>query len=625
MKLKQPGGPILLVHRCFFVLAALPFALLASPLRGEEAGVSGLQGAPDKASRNAAQGAEQGAAQTASRFEDFAQVYVDQFFEPTGHLTLSEQSRRKGRALAHYALGRSLEAQGRAQEAVEAYAEVLRNDPGQFVLARKTAYLLARAGRVEEAMKLLEDSLARHPDEAFVHIALSEFIATYEGNLPEGIRRAFEIAEGAVERFPDDASVYEHLVKLHFSADRRDEARRLVAKAAQSESKDPEFWLRLGRLATRTSPAVQGEGLADSELVNAIYEKALDRAGDDLSLAEKVGDYYLASGQHDLAVAVFFPLVEALADRIDLRMKLAQAFAAKGDEEKLIETLEGIVAIDPQNADVHKQIAGIYLRSERYKEAIPHVRASLAITKGSAEEYGALARMMLEAGEEEEAIAFLDKSAQLFPETPEFPLLMTFILGRLERWEESVKQFERTVELARDKHPHVLNETFYFRFAAAVERSKDFDRAEELFRKTIEMIAKNDPEDENQEFTATVYNYLGYMWLENDKNIDEAGELIKTAAELQPESGAIADSLGWFHFKKGRYEEARDELLRAETLMEKPDPVVYDHLGQAFFHLGEFEKAVDYLEQARELEPENEEYRERLEEYRKAAASGDSQ
>lgn len=603
MKLKQSGGPFRLVHRPVSfsgrLLAVLSLALLlsspgwvVSPLRAD----------------------------SAIRLEDYAEIYVDQYFEPAERLRLSEDSRRKSRALAYYARARGLEAEGRAEEALEAYAEVLRNQPDQVVLARKTAYLFARAGRMEEAMRLLEDGLARHPDEPFVHIALSEFVATYQGNLPEGIRRAFEIAEGSVERFPDEVAVYEHLAKLHLAADRRDEARRLVARAAQRENPDPEFWLRLGRLAASTSTVVESQGLADAELVDSIYDKALQRAVGDVSVAERVGDYYLASGQHDKAVAVFAPLAAAHPDRLDLRQKLAQTYGAKGDEEKLVETLKEIVEIDPQNAEVHKQIAGIYLRDEKYKEAIPHFRAALAITKGSVEEYGALARMMMEADEVELAVEFLEKTAYLFPDTPEFPLLLTFALARLERWEESVVQFEKTLELAGDKQPQILNEGFYFRYAAAVERAKDFDRAEALFRKTIEMIAKNDPEDENREFTATVYNYLGYMWLENDKNLDEAGELIKTAAELDPESGAIADSLGWFHFKKGRYAEARDELLRAETLVETPDPVIYDHIGQAFFQLGEFDKAIDYLERAVELEPGSEEYTARLSEYRKRAA-----
>ena len=106
------------------------------------------------------------------------------------------------------------------------------------------------------------------------------------------------------------------------------------------------------------------------------------------------------------------------------------------------------------------------------------------------------------------------------------------------------------------------------------------------------------------------------MWVENDMKIDEGGELIKTAAELDPESGAIADSLGWFYFKKGDFEKARDELLRAETLIEEQDAVIFDHIGQVFYQLGDAEKAIEYLEKAVTLEPEKTEYSDRLQRVR---------
>jgi tetratricopeptide (TPR) repeat protein len=265
---------------------------------------------------------------------------------------------------------------------------------------------------------------------------------------------------------------------------------------------------------------------------------------------------------------------------------------------------------------VHKQIAGIFLRTGRFKEAIPHLQSALSITKGSAAEYGDLARMMIESDENEVAVKFLTDTAYLFPEAADFPFLLTFPLARLEQWGEAVKQFEKTIALAGDEQPQLLNEQFYFRYAAAHERNGNFPKAEELFRKTIEMIAKNDPDDENQGFTATVYNYLGYMWVENDIKIDEAGELIKTAAELDPESGAIADSLGWFYFKRGQFEKAHDELLRAETLIEEQDAVIFDHIGQAFYQLDEAERAIEYLEKAVALEPGKTEYSDRLQRMR---------
>lgn len=555
-------------------------------------------------------------AEAPKSFEDFAQVYVNQYFEPSELLQLNDDSKRKSRALAHYARGRSLEAQGKTVEAIEAYSEVLRNQPGQFFLARKTAYLLARSGRQEEALKLLEESLARNPAEPYAHISLSEFLATYGNGDPGGLARAFEIVETAVKQFPDEPAVYEHLVKLYLSADRRDEARRIVAEAAKRDNRDPEFWLRLGRIAARVWPVGENGVVSDADLVNAIHNKALEFANGDASVIERVGDFFHATGQFDRAIAAFAGLIAVQPERLDLREKLAQVYGAKGDQEKVIETLKEIVEIDPQNADVHKQIAGIFLREQRFKEAIPHLQSALSITKGTAAEYGALGRMMIESREFEVAVDFLKGAAYLFPESADFPFLLSFCLSGLERWEESVKQFEKTVELAGADQAQLLNEQFYFRYAAARERSGDLVKAEELFRKSIELIAKNDPDAEDKEFTATVYNYLGYMWIENDLKIDEAGELIKTAAELSPESGAIADSLGWFYFKKGEFEKSRDELLRAESLIEEEDAVIFDHIGQAFYQLGEAEKAIEYLEKAVTLDPEKKEYSDRLQRMR---------
>lgn len=594
MKTVRQGGPVMLVHRRIVAYAAgvLPLLVLLLPARAENT----------------------------RDLEDYAQVYVNEFFEPDDSLTLSDEGGKKSRALAHYAYGRGLEVRGRTEEAVEAYRRVLKNQPDQFFLARKTAYLLARSGEESEALGLLEESLANNPDEPYAHISLSEFLATYQANDPAGRQRAFEVIEKAVERFPDEAAVYEHLVKLYLGTNRREEARELIREANTRENQSAGYWLRLGRLAAQVWAIRQGSDPAEAEVVDAMYAKALDLADGDSGIIEQVADYYHATGRFDRAIAAYVRIISAEPDRLDIREKLARAYGGKGDEEKVIATLREIVEIDPRNADVHKQIAGIFMRGKRFQEAIPHLQAALTITKGSATEYGALGRMMIESREFELSVEFLEEAAYHFPDSPDFPFLLTFSLGNLERWEEAIEQFQATIALAKDTQPQLLNEGFYFRYAAAWERLGQFEKAEEFFRKTMELIARNDPNGENVEFTATVYNYLGYMWLENDMNIDEAGELIKTAADLQPESGAIADSLGWYYFKKGEFEQAREELLRAESLIEEMDAVILDHIGQTYHQLGDRDTAIEYLRKAVELEPEKEEFANRLREYEKGLA-----
>ena len=165
--------------------------------------------------------------------EDFAEVYVDQYFEPDESLVLSGEGKKKSQALANYALGRSLEAKGRPLEAVEAYRKVLENQPDRYFLARKTAYLLARSGQQSEALEVLEENIEKNPDEPFAHIALSEYLATYQANDPDAVKRSLSVAKEAVERFPEEPAVYEHLVKVYMTGNRRGEARQVIVVEIQ--------------------------------------------------------------------------------------------------------------------------------------------------------------------------------------------------------------------------------------------------------------------------------------------------------------------------------------------------------------------------------------------------------
>ncbi|MCC2112286.1 MAG: tetratricopeptide repeat protein, partial [Hyphomicrobiales bacterium] len=97
--------------------------------------------------------------------------------------------------------------------------------------------------------------------------------------------------------------------------------------------------------------------------------------------------------------------------------------------------------------------------------------------------------------------------------------------------------------------------------------------------------------------------YLGYSWVDNGLNYDEALGMIKKAADLRPEDGYIVDSLGWVYYKLGRYEDAVRELERAVTLR-PDDPLINDHLGDAYWRAGRRLEARFQWTHARDLKPE---------------------
>jgi tetratricopeptide (TPR) repeat protein len=144
--------------------------------------------------------------------------------------------------------------------------------------------------------------------------------------------------------------------------------------------------------------------------------------------------------------------------------------------------------------------------------------------------------------------------------------------------------------------PVRANWNIFYQRGIAYERLKQWDKAEPNFRKALELYP-----DQPQ-----VLNYLGYSWVDMNRNLDEGLDMIKRAVELRPSDGYIVDSLGWAYYRLGRFEEAVTELERAVSL--KPDdPVLNDHLGDAYWRVGRKLEATFQWSHAIDREPTEEE------------------
>ena len=135
--------------------------------------------------------------------------------------------------------------------------------------------------------------------------------------------------------------------------------------------------------------------------------------------------------------------------------------------------------------------------------------------------------------------------------------------------------------------------SIFFQRAIAHERLKEWDKAEPNFRKALELNP-----DQPQ-----VLNYLGYSWVDMNRNLDEGLDMIRKAVSLKPDDGYIVDSLGWAYFRLGRFDDAVAELERAAEL-KAGDPTINDHLGDAYWRVGRKLEATFQWNRALGLNPE---------------------
>jgi tetratricopeptide (TPR) repeat protein len=139
-------------------------------------------------------------------------------------------------------------------------------------------------------------------------------------------------------------------------------------------------------------------------------------------------------------------------------------------------------------------------------------------------------------------------------------------------------------------------------------RGSGYERLGEITKATndLQQALRIDPDN------ATLLNYLGYMWVDQNKNIEEAFAMISKAVDLSPNDGAIVDSLGWAYYKKNQYDLAVKYLERAVEL-EPVDATINSHLGDAYFKVGRLREAIVQWQRALKLNPQTDEERRHLE------------
>lgn len=137
--------------------------------------------------------------------------------------------------------------------------------------------------------------------------------------------------------------------------------------------------------------------------------------------------------------------------------------------------------------------------------------------------------------------------------------------------------------------------TIYYALGMAFERNGDWDSAEKALQTALK-ISRRHP---------FVLNYLGYCWLEHNKNINEALYMIFEAYRQNPEDGHIMDSLGWALYRMGKFDDAIKILERAAEYL-PANAIVCDHLGDAYWQVGRKAEAKFQWEHALTLKEDSE-------------------
>lgn len=265
----------------------------------------------------------------------------------------------------------------------------------------------------------------------------------------------------------------------------------------------------------------------------------------------------------------------------------------EGDELASLIYLRLSIWLNPTHAAAILMLGDTYERMKQFESAID-VYQMMPISSPLIEVAELQAALNLEQiGRGDDAVATLKKAILQNSDDIE-PLIA---LGNLYRsrkdFQNANEAYEKAISLVTVLQPGHWN--LYYSSGITLERLKRWPESEARLKKALELAP-------DQPF---VLNYLGYSWVDQNINLDEAFKMLQRAVEQRPNDGYIVDSLGWAYYRRGDYELAAKYLEKAVELRPS-DSTINDHLGDVYWRLGRKLEAQFQWNHARDLGPEPE-------------------
>ena len=486
------------------------------------------------------------------------------------------------------------------------YSETLKFDPRGADLTERAFVTLLAEGEISEAMRLAELVGRKNPSNAIAQLALG--VQAFREGQFQSARSSFK-RSGRGQSVDLTGTLLTAWSWASSGNPKRasDTIDRLPADKATSVYRD----LHAGLIAKLN-------GRADEAATR--LKLAFDADRTSVRQADLFGRYLATLGRKDEALTVYlnlqsiFPRHPVIASAIT-HLKTGEGFEddVTNERDGAAEVLYGLGSSVTQEGD--ELVALIYLRlalwlkpghamalialAETYErmkqfssansvyEQIP-VSSSLHLTAAIQR-----ALNLVQLDQADRAVALLQELAVSTPESFE-PLLA---LGNVHRsrkdFSNAAVSYSKVIDMIAV--PSAAYWNVYYARGISYERLKRWPEAEADFRKALE-LAPDQP---------MVLNYLGYSWVDRGMNLSEAFRMLQRAVDQKPNDAYIIDSLGWAHFRLGKYAEALTYLEQAVALR-PADPTLNDHLGDIYWQLGRVTEAKFQWNHARDLGPEPE-------------------
>jgi tetratricopeptide (TPR) repeat protein len=460
-------------------------------------------------------------------------------------------------------------------KAEEVLHGILKDDPDNEAAIEQLTQLLLDQGKSAEAVSLLEGMTSHSPSPMLLDLLGDAYTQT------KNLAKAEDAYRRASEEDPSELSHLRGLGQTLMSEEKFSDALTVYQKLADLMPDDADVYLRIAQIYREKHELDH----AEENLL-----KARQYAPGSLEVMYNEAMLYQAQGRDDDAIRVMTEAVTGVKGQSTVlpsrRRSLAILYQELGQLYKEVQNYQAAVYTfeelghlgDEEDRRARLLIMDTYRAAKELPKALQSGKEALAKYPNDPAIRSSQALLLGENEQTDEAVKMLRTQLTHSNADRDTYLNIAQVYERGRRYKEA-EEAARAAEALPGQPKD--NEMVWFLLGAIYERQKFFDRAEDEFKKALDVDPKNGP----------VLNYYGYMLGDRGQRLDEAADLVQRALKEEPFNGAYLDSMGWIYYKQNKLGDAESTLHKA-LQRDGHDPTIHSHLGDVYAKLGRGELAA---------------------------------
>ena len=433
--------------------------------------------------------------------------------------TTATNGKAEGEAAKAFQFAERLQAEGKAQEAISAYEEILKRHPGTALkndILIEMARSYNRLGDDDSAIRTYLKLISDNPDSTEASQAVSLMVNLYAQRyrfdeviamsrhltqqFPETkvaamalyriagylySQRKFQEAvreyENFIDQFPEStmrSTAFNRLISLYIREGMFEEAERRLMNVLAQNPKDSTYMLR------QLALVYQKQSKYDRAL--DLYQRILVATPNDVDIYEQLGELYAERGDKERAVAEWSKITKSAPGQYSRHQMLAYILKSHGFHDQAAAEYRKAIDLQPTISYLYTQLADVYVVEKQFGSAIDIYLDALVRFPINHPNRSNITTTMLELcnleGLCDEVISRL--RAYLIQSPGNIPALLTLadVYFHQDNFDDSLQQFRILASLYPDK-----GELLFDR-AEILERERQSDPAIKFYQTVLDLF-----------------------------------------------------------------------------------------------------------------------------------------